>query len=161
MARQNRSDYDDEESGDEMYELNEIFSKFKDDPREDCIRVKHLTEVIQALGRNPSMKDAEERIDELEAIGKYELTLDDILQILREPWTVVNNDRDDLRHALERFKHEHDDYIDVERFSQAMSTLGEPLAKREVDDLIRLGLTNDQKKIDIEYLLVQLLGDNA
>ena len=83
-------------------------------------------------------------------LGKYELTLDDILQILREPWTTVNNDRNDLRHALERFKHERDDYIDVEQFRQAMSTLGEPLAKREVDDLIRLGLTNDQKKIDIE-----------
>ena len=52
-------------------ELNEIFSKFKDDPHEDCVRVKRLTEVIQALGRNPSMKDAEERIDELEAIGNF------------------------------------------------------------------------------------------
>ncbi|UJR31910.1 hypothetical protein I4U23_019384 [Adineta vaga] len=162
MAKENRSSYDDDYGHENMdQQMLEIFSKFKDDPYADCIRVSRLTEVIQAFGRNPSMKDAKERIEELEEIGKFELTLDDVLQILDEPWTLINNDYEGLRQALQRFDFNHEGSIDIEYFRKAMSTLGEPLMKKELDELIRLGLNKDQKKIDIDYLLVQLLSDNA
>jgi hypothetical protein len=50
--------------------LNEIFSKFKDDPTVDFVNVNRLTQVLQAFGRNPSLRDSEIRINELEAAGK-------------------------------------------------------------------------------------------
>jgi len=50
--------------------LNEIFSRFKDDPDVDFINVNRLTEVLQAFGRNPSLRDSEERMNELEMAGK-------------------------------------------------------------------------------------------
>lgn len=53
-----------------LAELNDLFSKFKDDPDVDFINVNRLTEVLQAFGRNPSLKDSEERIIELETAGK-------------------------------------------------------------------------------------------
>lgn len=53
-----------------LEELNELFSRFKDDPDADFINVNRLTEVLQAFGRNPSLKDSEERIIELETAGK-------------------------------------------------------------------------------------------
>jgi hypothetical protein len=51
-------------------ELNEIFSRFKDDPEADFININSLTSVLQAFGRNPSLRDSEQRIIELEEVGK-------------------------------------------------------------------------------------------
>jgi len=53
-----------------LEELNEIFSRFKDDQDDDFINLNRLTEVLQAFGRNPSLRDAEERINQLEIAGK-------------------------------------------------------------------------------------------
>ncbi len=50
--------------------MNEIFSKFKDDPDDDFIHVDRLTEAMRAFGRNPSLRDSEERINELQLAGK-------------------------------------------------------------------------------------------
>jgi Ca2+-binding EF-hand superfamily protein len=50
--------------------LNEIFSKFKDYPDQDFIHVDRLTEVMRAFGRNPSLRDSEERINEFQLAGK-------------------------------------------------------------------------------------------
>ncbi|CAF0914558.1 unnamed protein product [Adineta steineri] len=165
MAETRRSrlhdDVDNEQFDQEMQDFNEIFSRFKDDPDVNSINVNHLTEILQAFGRNPSLKDSQERVNELELVGKYELTLEDVLTILDEPWTTVNNDHDTLHRALKKFDETQEGYIDVEHFRKVMSTLGEPLSEKEVDDLIELGLQNDDQKIDIDYLLVQLLGNHA
>lgn len=48
----------------------DVFSRFKNDPDDDFIDVNRLTLVLQAFGRNPSMRDAELRIQELQASGK-------------------------------------------------------------------------------------------
>ncbi|CAF4659119.1 unnamed protein product, partial [Rotaria socialis] len=92
---------------------------------------------------------------------KFELTLDDVLQLIDEPWTVVNNDRDGLREALEKFDTTHEGYIEIEKFRTLMATIGEPLSDDELDDLIQLGLNDEQTKINIDYLVDQLLGMNA
>jgi hypothetical protein len=51
-------------------QMNELFSKYKDDPENDTIHVRRLSEVLQAFGKNPSQKDCEQRISELEENGK-------------------------------------------------------------------------------------------
>ncbi len=55
---------------DSLVKFNEIFSRFKDDPDVDFINVNRLTEVLQAFGRNPSLRDSEERINDLEMAGE-------------------------------------------------------------------------------------------
>ncbi|CAF2565825.1 unnamed protein product [Rotaria sp. Silwood2] len=152
---------DNEDIDQEMIALNEVFSRFKDDPNDDFININRLTQILQALGRNPSLKDSEQRINELEATGKFELTLEDVIQILNESWTVINNDRDGLRQAFEKFDPTKEGYIDIEKFRTVMTTLGEPLADEELEDLIQLGLNDEQTKINIDYLLDQLLGNNT
>ncbi|CAM4787361.1 unnamed protein product [Rotaria magnacalcarata] len=153
--------YDEQDEKQQLSELNDLFSRFKDDSANDYINVNRLTEVLQAFGRNPSLRDSEQRMNELEAGGKFELTLDDVLQIIDEPWTAVNNDRDGLRQALEKFDTTHEGYIEIEKFRTMMTTIGEPLSDDELDDLIQLGLNDEQTKINIDYLVDQLLGTNA
>ncbi len=82
--------------------------------------------------------------------GKSELTFEDILQILDEQWTIVHNDRDALRQALEKFDDTQEGYIEIDRFRTIMSTLGEPLTDEELDAFIQLGLNDDQTKINID-----------
>ncbi len=62
----------------------------------------------------------------------------------------MNNDRQVLRHAFERFDHSKKGFIEIEQFRTAMRTYGEPLSDDEIDGLIQLGLNDEQKKIDIE-----------
>jgi Ca2+-binding EF-hand superfamily protein len=78
------------------------------------------------------------------------LTFEDVLQLLDEPWTVINNDRETLREALEKFDEKKEGYIDIDRFRTAMSTLGEPLSDEDVDALIQLGVNDEQTKINID-----------
>jgi len=82
--------------------------------------------------------------------------LDDVLQILDEQWTIINNDRDALRQALERFDPKKEGYIDIERFRTVMRTLGEPLTDEELDALIQLGLNDEQTKINIDCKIESL-----
>ena len=72
------------------------------------------------------------------------------MQLLNEPWTIINNDRESLRQALEKFDYTNEGYIDIEHFRTVMTTLGEPLSDAELDALIQLGLNEDQTKINIE-----------
>ena len=82
--------------------------------------------------------------------GKSELTLEDVLHVLNEPWAGANNDRDALRQALGKFDDAQEGYIDTERFRTVMTTLGEPLDDDELEALIQLGSNEDQTKISIE-----------
>ncbi len=50
--------------------MNELFSKYKDDPEVETIHISRLLEALQAFGKNPSQADCEERIHELEGAGK-------------------------------------------------------------------------------------------
>jgi len=50
--------------------MNELFSKYKDDPELETIHISRLLEVLQAFGKNPSQADCEERIHELEGAGR-------------------------------------------------------------------------------------------
>lgn len=84
------------------------------------------------------------------ALGKFELTLEDLFQVLEEPWTLVNNERSDLRRALARFAPVGQGFLDIERFRTAMRSLGEPLTDKEIDELIQLGLDNEGGKVEIE-----------
>lgn len=93
--------------------------------------------------------------------GKSELALEDVLQVLNEPWTVANNDRDSLRQALGKFDDAKDGYIDIERFRTVMTTLGEPLDDDEFQTLIQLGSNEDQTKINIECKMIYLLMYNS
>jgi hypothetical protein len=65
--------------------FNEIFSRFKDDQDVDFINVNRLTEVLQAFGRNPSLRDSEDRINELEMAGKKIFLRTSVLQTGRVP----------------------------------------------------------------------------
>lgn len=164
MADEETPRYDDEQvdvNNEQLQELNELFSRFKDDPDADYINVYRLTEVLQAFGRNPSLKDSEERIQDFENEGKTELTFGEFLDILNEQWTIVNNDRDALRQALEKFDDNHEGFIDIERFRTVLTTLGEPLSDDDLEVLIQLGVDEQQTKISIDYLLDQLLGPNV
>ncbi len=67
--------------------FNEIFSRFKDDQDVDFINVNRLTEVLQAFGRNPSLRDSEDRINELEMAGKKIFLRTSVLQTGRVPGT--------------------------------------------------------------------------
>lgn len=73
-----------------------------------------------------------------------------MLQVLDEPWTTAHNDRDSLREALQRFDDARDGHIDVEDFRAVLSTLGEPLTAKELDEVVRLGFNENSGKIDIE-----------
>lgn len=134
--------------------FNELFSRFKDDSDADYISTSRLTVVLQAFGRNPSQKDAEERIRDLENEGKTELTFGDFFEILNEQWTIANNDRDALRQALEKFDDNHEGFIEIGRFRTVLTTLGEPLSDEDLEVLIQLGADEEQTKISIDCTCV-------
>lgn len=56
--------------------MNEIFSKYKDSSEVDTIHINRLLEVLQACGKNPSQKDCQKRINQLEADGKIEKNIE-------------------------------------------------------------------------------------
>jgi Ca2+-binding EF-hand superfamily protein len=128
--------------------MNELFSKYKDKPELETIHVRRLFEVLQAFGKNPSKKDCQQRIGQL---SSDQLTFKEFKQIINEPWASANNDRNNLRKALQEFDQNNDGFIDIKQFRIAMRTLGEPLSEKETDGLIQLGLNkNTNEKIEIE-----------
>ncbi|CAF1261932.1 unnamed protein product [Adineta steineri] len=157
--RSNDNDYSNEQMNEVLQQMNELFSRYKDESDLDTIHINRLLEVLQAFGRNPSQSDCDKRIHELEDDEKFELTFKDFLQILEESWTLINNDRNILRKAFAKFDLSNEGSIDIEQFRTIMRTLGEPLSDDEIDELVQLGLNDKHKKIDIEYLLDQLLGN--
>ena len=126
----------------------------------ETIHVGRLFEVLQAFGRNPSKKDCQRRIDQLESDERFELTFEQFKTLIAESWTSVNNDRTALRKALEKFDQSKDGFIDIEQFRIAMRTLGEPLSDDEIDGLIELGLNTEHRKIEIECKILSYPPSN-
>lgn len=81
---------------------------------------------------------------------KFEITFEEFLQILDESWTLVNNDREGLRRALQRFGQTKEGFVDIEKFREAMRTLGEPLTDDEIDEIVQISLNDEERKLDIE-----------
>lgn len=50
--------------------MNELFSRFKENPELHTIHISRLLEVLQVFGRNPSISDCNRRIQLLEEDGK-------------------------------------------------------------------------------------------
>lgn len=63
---------------------------------------------------------------------------------------MMHNDRDALRQALEKMDTTKQGFIEIEKFRTVMSTLGEPLSDEELEELIQLGLNDDQTMISID-----------
>ncbi|CAF0909778.1 unnamed protein product [Adineta ricciae] len=155
----NGEEYSSEQLNDALRDMYELFSQFKDNDNIETIHINRLMETLQAFGRNPSQADCNKRIRKLEEDGKFELTFEDLLQLLDESWTSINNDRDTLRQAFAKFDRTKHGFIDIEHFRTVMRTLGEPLTDDEIDGLIQLGLNDEHKQINIEHLLDRLLGN--
>ncbi|CAF1104507.1 unnamed protein product [Rotaria magnacalcarata] len=142
----------------ELQHMNELFSKFKDNSELDTVHTNRLLQVLQVFGKNPSQMECNKRVEALKGNEIFELTLEDFIKILDEPWTSINNNRNIIHKAFDKFDHEKDGYIDIEKFREIMRTLGEPLSDEEIDDFIQLGVNEQHKKLDIKHLLNELLG---
>lgn len=102
---------------------------------------EQLCTVLQQAGRNPSQK----ALDKYWPPGTKKLIFDDFCEILKQEKPAQS---DQLMRIFKKFDINRDGYISHDELSKVLTSMGEKMSPKEVDDIFSLADVNKDGKLD-------------
>ncbi|KAL3873879.1 hypothetical protein ACJMK2_036962 [Sinanodonta woodiana] len=119
----------------QIAELREAFSLFDKDGDGD-ISVKELGSVMKSLGQNPSEKELEDMIREVDVDGNGTIDFDEFLQMMGRKMKETDTE-EEIKEAFKLFDKDNNGLISPSELKSVMVNLGERLTDEEVDEMIK------------------------
>jgi len=142
-------------SDDQMAEYKDAFSLF-DKRGDNCIDTVQLGDVLRALGQNPTEAEVKKARTDCEASGQKRIAFETFLPIyLSVQRNAPNYSAKDYIEGLRVFDKEGNGTISSAELRHVLTTLGEPMEDKEVDDLIS-GYEDSQGCVNYEDLIRML-----
>ncbi|KAK3599650.1 hypothetical protein CHS0354_029111 [Potamilus streckersoni] len=135
----------------QIAELREAFSLFDKDGDGD-ISVKELGSVMRSLGQNPSDKELEEMIKEVDVDGNGTIDFDEFLHMMGRKMKVTDTE-DEIKEAFKVFDKDNNGLISPSELKSVMVNLGERLTDEEVDEMIKEADVDGDGYINYEEFL--------
>ena len=143
-------------SDDQMQEYKDAFSLF-DKRGDNCIDTSQLGDVLRALGQNPTEAEVKKARADIEASGSKRMSFETFLPIyLSVQRNAPNYTAKDYIEGLRVFDKEGNGTISSAELRHVLTTLGEPMEDKEVDELIA-GLEDTQGCVNYSELIKMLL----
>lgn len=114
--------------------FREAFAIF-DTNRTGCITSSDLTAVMRNLGQNPSEKDIQDMVNEIDADGNATIEFDEFLNMMEQKMRSVIPD-ETLYEAFNVFDKDGNGFISLEELRHVMNCLGVVLTKSEVQQMM-------------------------
>ncbi|KAK0049709.1 alpha-actinin A, partial [Biomphalaria pfeifferi] len=137
-----------EQEEEEVWE--EVFQLFDKD-RNGHISRDELGRVFRALDLDPSQKDLDQALKELDKDGNGIIELDDFKMYFKKVKRSSYDERkQEMMQAFSLLDKNNDKFIDAKELSQVLTSLGEVLSEAEINAMIKVADTNKDGKIDYE-----------
>uniref|UniRef100_A0A2C9LQT5 EF-hand domain-containing protein n=1 Tax=Biomphalaria glabrata TaxID=6526 RepID=A0A2C9LQT5_BIOGL len=128
----------------------EVFQLFDKD-RNGHISRDELGRVFRALDLDPSQKELDQALKELDKDGNGIIELDDFKMYLKKVKRSSYDERkQEMMQAFSLLDKNNDKFIDAKELSQVLTSLGEVLSEAEINAMIQVADTNKDGKIDYE-----------
>ncbi|KAI8776450.1 alpha-actinin A, partial [Biomphalaria glabrata] len=128
----------------------EVFQLFDKD-RNGHISRDELGRVFRALDLDPSQKELDQALQELDKDGNGIIELDDFKMYLKKVKRSSYDERkQEMMQAFSLLDKNNDKFIDAKELSQVLTSLGEVLSEAEINAMIQVADTNKDGKIDYE-----------
>jgi len=111
---------------------------------------KEMASVFRALCQNPTTKDIQEMIHEVDANHDHKVNIDEYVDLLLKHMQTQEEVKDEMRTAFEAFDRNGDGKISREELMKVLQISGEPLTSREADELMEAIDTNKDNVIDMD-----------
>ncbi|KAG2499977.1 hypothetical protein HYH03_002262 [Edaphochlamys debaryana] len=117
-------------------EYREAFSLFDKDGNEK-ITTKELGIVMRSLGQNPTEKELQAMIREVDTDGNGTVDFNEFCKLMENRQLQTQDQEEMLREAFKMFDRDGNGQINASELRHVMTNLGEALTDEEVDAMIR------------------------
>lgn len=132
-----------------IVEARSIFHEFDKD-KNGVISSQEMGTALRMLGLNPTMKEVQNMINEIDQNGDGMVDFDDFLTFLRRSYKKPDEVKTELKKAFQVFDMNKDGFISREELHSVLTKMGEQLTEEEVDEMMEEADKNGDGKIDYE-----------
>nr|XP_022330789.1 calmodulin-like [Crassostrea virginica] len=117
-------------------EYREAFNLFDKDG-DGSITTSELGVVMRSLGQEPTVRELENMIKEIDEDGNGAIDFDEFLHMMAKKHAECYDPEEELKEAFQVFDKDGNGYISKEELHQVMNNLGEKLTDEEIADMIK------------------------
>merc|ERR1712071_311631 len=129
-------------------ELREAFTMF-DKNGDGCISGKEIGKVMQSLGQNPTNAEIKDMINDIDTDGNGVIDFPEFVTLMEARMKQVDT-CDEIREAFRIFDRDGNGFISAEELKSLMTSLGEKLTEKEVNEMIREADVDGDGRVNYE-----------
>ncbi|KAI4369662.1 hypothetical protein MLD38_018082 [Melastoma candidum] len=142
----------------QITELKEAFTLFDKDG-DGCITMEELATVLRSLDQNPTKKELQEMIDEVDSDGNGTIEFGEFLALMANK--IKDTDaEEELKEAFKVFDKDQNGYISATELQHVMINLGEKLTDDEVEQMIREADLDGDGQVNYEEFVRMMMAIN-
>lgn len=130
-------------------EAKSVFDEFDKDKSGE-ISALELGTALRLLGLNPTEKEIQDLIDEIDKNGNGMIEFDEFMAFLKKSYKKPDEVKTDLKKAFQVFDLNGDGFISREELQKVLTKMGEKLTDKEVDEMMKKADKNGDGKIDYD-----------
>lgn len=130
-------------------EAEEVFRDLDRDGN-GFIDESELATALRRVGLNPSLKEIQSMIGEVDSDGNRKLDFDEFLRYVKHTYKDPDEIRCNLTEAFKVFDANKDGFISREELKAVLTKMGEKLSEKEFDEMVRVADSNGDGRIDYE-----------
>jgi len=124
-----------------------------------AIDIDELTEVMKSLGQNPSRKELEEMIAEVDEDGGGEIDFDEFLEMMAKALTKEVDSFEEMMKCFKVFDKDGTGEISREDLHHIIATMAEKLTEDEIKDFIDDADKDGDGTIDYEEFIRMMMSE--
>lgn len=132
-----------------VVEAKSVFREFDKD-KNGVICAQELGTALRMLGLNPTMKEVQNMINEIDQNGDGMIDFDEFLAFLKRSYKEPDEVKMELKKAFQVFDLNKDGFISRAELQSVLTKMGEKLTEKEVDEMMEKADKNGDGKIDYE-----------
>lgn len=132
-----------------VVEAQGVFREFDKD-KNGFISAQELGTALRMLGLNPTMKEVQNMINEIDQNGDGMIDFDEFLAFLKRSYKKPDEVKMELKKAFQVFDLNKDGFISRAELQSVLTKMGEKLTEKEVDEMMEKADKNGDGKIDYD-----------
>ncbi|KAH3855357.1 calmodulin-beta-like isoform X2 [Dreissena polymorpha] len=134
---------------DRLAEYKEVFAIFDKD-NDGTINVSELGRALRSLGQNPTEKEVQEMIEEVDVDGSGCIEFDEFCNMMEKKREDAGDPEEEMREAFKVFDKDGSGTISAEELRFVMANLGEKLSDADIDDMMKAADTDGDGEINYQ-----------
>lgn len=130
-------------------EAKSVFDEFDKDSSGE-ISAHELGTALRLLGLNPTAKEIQDMINEIDRNGNGTIEFDEFMAFLKKYYKKPDEVKRDLIKAFQVFDLNGDGFISRDELQKVLTKMGEKLTDKEVDEMMKKADKNGDGKIDYD-----------